>query len=198
MRLAPIVCALIILPSLVVGHVPAQAAVASVRVTVAPPPARVEVRPVAPSPHHVWLEGHWAWRGRRYVWLPGYWALPPVPGYVWVDPRWVQEGGQWVFYDGQWVPQAEITPGAVYEPPAPPPKPIEATIAPPVPIVEVPPPVPFVGAVWISGYWHWAGARYVWVGGRWSAPRPGFAWVEPRWQHAGPHWRFVPGHWRHG
>ena len=29
-----------------------------------PPPAQVEVIGVAPSATHVWVGGHWAWRGR--------------------------------------------------------------------------------------------------------------------------------------
>src|SRR5262245_62862396 len=75
---------------------------------------------------------------------------------------------------------AEVAPGTVNEPPAPPAQPIEATITLPAPIVEVPPPVPFVGTVWIPGSWHWGGARDVGLAGAGSAPRPGFAWVEPR------------------
>jgi hypothetical protein len=194
--LTPILCVLCLLPSLARAQASVQVAVPGVHVAVGPPPPRVEVRSVAPSPHHVWLAGHWAWHRRRHVWVPGFWAVPPAAGYVWVEPRWVPEGSQWVYYEGQWGAPAVVTPGVIYEPP--PPQPIEVMVAPPPPIVEVRPALPFGGAVWIPGYWHWGGARYVWVGGRWSAPRPGFAWVEPRWQHAGPHWQFVPGHWRRG
>ncbi|HEX3777731.1 MAG TPA: YXWGXW repeat-containing protein [Polyangiaceae bacterium] len=29
------------------------------------------------------------------------------------------------------------------------------------------------GQVWVRGYWHWDGVRYVWERGRWeAAPRP--------------------------
>jgi len=41
-----------------------------------PPPPRGEIAPVAPSPAHVWVPGHWAWHRNRYVWLPGHWEVP--------------------------------------------------------------------------------------------------------------------------
>ncbi len=40
-----------------------------------PPPARVEVVPVAPSPRHVWVPGHYVRRGRNYIWVNGYYAV---------------------------------------------------------------------------------------------------------------------------
>ena len=44
---------------------------------VEPPPVREEVMVPAPSPQHVWIQGHWAWNG-RWVWQPGSWVVPPV------------------------------------------------------------------------------------------------------------------------
>jgi hypothetical protein len=170
--------------------------VPAVRVTVAPPPLRVEVRPVAPSPAHVWIGGHWVWRGSRHVWIAGDWARPPRSGYVWVEPRWVPQAGQWVFYEGYWNNPVVVTPSTVYQPTPRPAQPIEARFAPPAPIVEVRPALPFHGAAWIAGHWHWTGAQYVWMAGSWSAPRRGYVWVPGHWQPAGPHWRFVPGRWR--
>jgi len=116
---------------------------------------------------------------------------------VWVEPRWVQEGSQWVFYEGHWTLPVAVTPTAVYEPPPAPAPPVVATIAPPAEIVEVRPAIPFAGAIWIGGHWHWTGAQYVWVAGRWSAPRAGFAWVPGHWRRGGGTWTYVPGHWRH-
>ena len=41
-------------------------------ITVAPPAPQVEVVPMAPSPRHVWIPGHWQWRPpmHRHVWVP--------------------------------------------------------------------------------------------------------------------------------
>lgn len=41
-----------------------------------PPPPRVEYRTIAPSPHHLWVDGGWYWGGSRYDWRPGRWAPP--------------------------------------------------------------------------------------------------------------------------
>ena len=40
---------------------------------------RVEVQVARPSPNHIWIAGHWAWRGGAHVWIPGHWAMPPAP-----------------------------------------------------------------------------------------------------------------------
>lgn len=33
------------------------------------------------------------------------------------------------------------------------------------------------GWVWVRGYWHWDGVRYVWQPGRWERAQP--SWVRP-------------------
>jgi hypothetical protein len=39
-----------------------------------PPPARVEVVPVAPYPGAIWVGGHWVhYRHRGWIWVGGYW-----------------------------------------------------------------------------------------------------------------------------
>jgi len=89
---------IILAAALVVGFSIASSAQVVVRVR---PSAPVIVRPIAPSPRHVWVEGNWQsrrghyeynqgyWsaprRGRHYV--PGYWA-PRRHGYVWIEGRW--------------------------------------------------------------------------------------------------------------
>ena len=89
---------IILAAALVVGFSFASSAQIVVRVR---PAAPVIVRPVAPSPRHVWVEGNWRarhghyeysqgyWsaprRGRHYI--PGYWA-PRRHGYVWIEGRW--------------------------------------------------------------------------------------------------------------
>lgn len=56
-------------PTLVNGQV--------VVVTRPVPPAKViAVRPAAPGPNHLWVDGYWRWNDRqnRYLWVDGYWA----------------------------------------------------------------------------------------------------------------------------
>jgi len=62
----------------------------------------VEVAPVAPSPAHVWISGHWAWHRNHYVWVPGYWEVPASPGYVWVPGHWAPRGPGFVWIEGRW------------------------------------------------------------------------------------------------
>ena len=49
--------------------------------------------------------------------------------------------------------------------------------------------------IWVSGYWHWHGDRYVWVRGHWMLPpRSDVEWVPARVEHRSV---FIPGHWHH-
>lgn len=65
-----------------------------------PPPVRYEVVP--PVRHgHVWVPGHWEWRGNGHVWVAGYY-LRERPGYYYEQPVWVQDGGRWVYRSGNW------------------------------------------------------------------------------------------------
>lgn len=41
---------------------------------------------------------------------------------------------------------------------------------PPAPRYEVVPLAPFLGAIWIAGFWNWHAGRHIWVPGRWSHP----------------------------
>lgn len=70
-------------------------------------------------------------------------------------------------------------------------------VAPPAPYVEVIPVAPFVGAVWINGYWGWSQGRHHWVPGRYVQPRPGHHWEPHRWSQ-GPrgNWHLRGGGWR--
>jgi len=67
-----------------------------------PPPLRAEIVPLAPTPAHVWVAGHWAWRREHYVWVPGHWEVPASPGYVWVPGGWQPRGGGYVWVEGHW------------------------------------------------------------------------------------------------
>jgi hypothetical protein len=72
-----------------------------------------------------------------------------------------------------------------------------ADMAPPAPYYEVQPALPYVGAVWLSGYWGWGGGRHYWVPGRWDRGRPGFAWNPYQWRPQGNRWALSGGWMRH-
>ena len=73
---------------------------------------------------------------------------------------------------------------------------VYAPAAPPPPQVEVIPPVPFVGAVWVGGYWNWYGGRHVWVPGRYVRANPGYHWRAHHWeQRPGGGWWLRGGAW---
>ncbi len=72
---------------------------------------------------------------------------------------------------------------------------IVAPEAPPPAPVEVVPAIPFVGALWIAGYWNWVGHRHVWVPGRWEAPRQGHQYEPRRWAPTGGGYE-LRGGWR--
>jgi hypothetical protein len=196
--LLPVALMLVSLAVPTLAHAQVSVVVPGVRVGIAPPPPRVEVRPVAPSPAHVWIPGHWMWRRGGHVWAAGHYALPPGPGYRWVHARWVNEGGQWTYFEGHWAMNQPMSPGYVYDPGPVPAQEEVVAEEPPPPIVEVRPAMPFAGAVWIGGYWHWNGYRHAWVGGHWSAARPGWSWEPHRWEHTPRGWVHVRGHWRRG
>lgn len=73
---------------------------------------------------------------------------------------------------------------------------VVAPVAPPVAQVEIVPPVPYVGAVWVGGYWNWYGGRHVWVPGRYVRPNPGYRWQPHYWaQRPGGGWWLRGGVW---
>jgi hypothetical protein len=118
----------------------------------------------------------------------------PGPGYTWEPERWERVNGAWVKQGGYWRPPAPVVAApVVYEPE---PEPVfEVDVAPPAPVVEVRPAMPYQGALWIPGYWAWMRGRHHWVAGRWSAPRPRYLWVAQRWDRDGHRWRYAPGRW---
>ena len=68
-------------------------------------------------------------------------------------------------------------------------------VPPPPPYAEVIPVAPFVGAVWISGYWGWSSGRHHWVPGHYDRPRPGYRWMPHRWEPRGSEWHLRGGGW---
>ncbi|GAB4417370.1 MAG: hypothetical protein OHK0032_13410 [Thermodesulfovibrionales bacterium] len=67
-----------------------------------PPPARVEVRPVAPFPDAVWIDGYWDFRHGGWVWIDGYWERRPRHGAVWVPGHWKETPRGWRWIPGYW------------------------------------------------------------------------------------------------
>jgi hypothetical protein len=67
--------------------------------------------------------------------------------------------------------------------------------APPAPLVEVIPAIPFAGAVWIGGHWGWHGGRHHWNHGRWDHPRHGHAYRQHGWSNHGGRWHERRGGW---
>lgn len=72
----------------------------SIGIRIGPPPAPrvVAVRPIAPGPDYIWLDGYWYADGHRWLWHDGYWTRPPYVGAHWVPGR--HENG--MFYAGFW------------------------------------------------------------------------------------------------
>lgn len=71
-------------------------------VDVAPPPAQVEVVPVAPLIGHIWIGGHWGWHAGRHVWIGGRWAAPPRGYRGWTPGYWGRHGHGWRWHGGHW------------------------------------------------------------------------------------------------
>jgi hypothetical protein len=71
------------------------------RVVVARPAPPYYVRPVAPGPNFVWVEGEWIWRGGRYEYVQGYWTRP-VYGRYYVPGHWKYTRGGYFWIPGHW------------------------------------------------------------------------------------------------
>ena len=72
-----------------------------IEVEIAPPAARVEVIPVAPSPRHFWIHGYYSWGRGVHYWVPGHYDVLR-PGWAWAESRWAPVGRRWHFYPGHW------------------------------------------------------------------------------------------------
>src|SRR5690242_1630686 len=68
----------------------------------APPPAQVEVVPVAPGPDYYWVPGYWYWRANGWVWWGGRWTIRPWHGAIWVHGGWARGRGGWRWHGGHW------------------------------------------------------------------------------------------------
>ena len=87
----------------------------------------------------------------------------------------------------------------VYEQPVPsaPPAEVVVTDEPPAPVYETVGIAPGPGFIWIGGYYHWSGARWVWYRGHYARPpHPGAAWVRARYEVRGGRRVYIAGFWR--
>lgn len=73
---------------------------AEVEVASDPPPERVEVVAVAPSPEHVFIRGHWRWE-RGWVWEAGHWEVRRA-GHEFVVGHWARRPRGWLWVPGHW------------------------------------------------------------------------------------------------
>ena len=68
-------------------------------------------------------------------------------------------------------------------------------VAPPAPYVEVVPPMPFLGALWIAGFWGWDGGHHRWNAGHYEHSREGYSYRPHAWVQQGGQWHMHPGGW---
>ena len=77
--------------------------------------------------------------------------------------------------------------------------------SPRVAYVGGPPPQPLLepqgapsspGMVWVDGYWHWNGVKYLWIPGHWENPPPGRVWSPPMYSVVDGRYVYHAGRWR--
>jgi hypothetical protein len=59
------------------------------------------VRPVAPGPGYIWIDGDWVWDGGKYRWHDGHWAMGRA-GRNWHRGFWEPHGSGWRWHRGGW------------------------------------------------------------------------------------------------
>lgn len=83
---------------LIVGSTVAANAQVIVKVQ---PRIPVVVRPAAPGPNYVWIDGGWVIRGGHYVYTNGYWTRPRH-GYHYTKGYWNHSHGGYGWVPGRW------------------------------------------------------------------------------------------------
>jgi hypothetical protein len=102
-------------------------------------------------------------------------------------PLAAQGGAQMPVKSGAAAPSSDEAPAGA----------LVATEEPPAPQEEQMGTAPSPAHVWVSGYWHWRGRRWLWMRGSWARPPRGFhAWMPGHWARYRRGWYWVPGHWR--
>jgi hypothetical protein len=100
MKSLRMMCAAVVLFSALLVADNASAGV-RVYVRIGPPPPRYVVRHRPYYRDAVWVDGYWAWNGRRHCWVEGRY-LRPRRGYVYVPGRWERHRRGWYWAEGYW------------------------------------------------------------------------------------------------
>lgn len=66
------------------------------------PPAPLRIKPRNHRRGHIWVQGHYTWRGGQRVWVNGHWVRQR-PGWFYVQGRYDWVGGRWVWRPGRWM-----------------------------------------------------------------------------------------------
>jgi hypothetical protein len=67
-----------------------------------PPPAKVEVRTVAPAPDYIWVPGEYQFVDGQWEWQPGRWMMPVRTGATWEPGHWMKVDGGYMWQPGGW------------------------------------------------------------------------------------------------
>ncbi len=115
MRIARLICSLLLVPGLLAIPVQSRAQVAvGISVRIGPPVLPVYVQPICPEPGYIWVPGYWAYGPDGYFWVPGTWVFPPEVGLLWTPGYWGWEDGFYVWYPGYWGPEVGFYGGINY------------------------------------------------------------------------------------
>jgi len=66
------------------------------------PDAPVYVRPAAPGPDYVWVEGDWRQKKGRYMWFEGHWVKNKA-NKNWQPGYWTSRNDNWYWRRGHWA-----------------------------------------------------------------------------------------------
>jgi hypothetical protein len=151
----------------------------------AEPPPNIEEVPPAERPageHFAWVPGYWAWDSDRngYIWVSGCWRAVP-PDMYWVPGYWARASAGWQWVAGFWAPVSNTE--------------IEYLPAPPVLVIEEPPPAPSPDRIWVPPCWYWNYGQYILRPGYWIAAQVDWVWVPSHYVWTPRGHVFVSGHW---
>lgn len=78
-----------------------------------------EYQPESPTSEHVWVKGHYEYKGGKYYWIDGAYVLS-LENHTWIDGNWTfnNNTNMYAYSSGYWKPTYEniMHNGIVYEP----------------------------------------------------------------------------------